>query len=164
MPVQYQPDGTGSTARPAVISVLGILSFINTGGFLLLYALGWLGMGAVGSLPYEEFAAKVEEVIGPMRGNMSEEDLNEVDTLLPVMHSSGALLMGLLFLRTLARLVGTIGIWRAKRSGFFIYAAAQIIGIFLPLLVLPGSQLGVVGPLMAVGMTAAFGSQLKRLN
>lgn len=164
MPVQFQPDATGSTQRPSGLAILGILSFINTGLFLVIYGLGWAAMGAVGSLPYDEFAVQAEEAIAPLRDGMSEQDLAEVDALLPLMHGSGALLLGLLFLRTLVRLVGAIGIWRAKRSGFYIYAAAQIIGIFLPMVVLPWSQLGVVGPLMAVGMTAAIGSQLKRLN
>ncbi|QQR86996.1 MAG: hypothetical protein IPJ76_01845 [Flavobacteriales bacterium] len=164
MPAQYQPDGAGSSERPGVISVLGILSFINTGAFLLVYGIGWLAMSAVGRMPYDEFAAKAEEALGPMRSGMPEEDLAQMDIMLPLLHASGALLLGLLFMRTLVRLVGTIGIWRAKRSGFYTYAAAQIIGIFLPMVVLPWSQLGVIGPLMAVGMTAAFGSQLKRLN
>lgn len=164
MPAQYQPDGTGSTARPTVISVLGLLSFINTGAFLLIYGLGWVAMSAVGSIPYDEFAAQAEEAIAPLRDGMPEADQAELDTLLPLLHENGALLLAMLFLRTIARLIGTIGIWRAKRSGFHIYAAAQIIGIFLPMVVLPWSHIGVFGPLMAVGMTAAFGSQLKRLN
>lgn len=164
MPVQYQPDGTGSTERPTIISVLGIFSFVNTGAFVLIYAIGWMVMGAVDNMPYDEFAAQAEEALAPWRDGMSEEDLAELDAMVPLLHDSGALLMALLFVRTLFRLIGTIGIWRAKRSGFFIYAAAQLIGIFLPMVVLPWSQLGVFGPLMAVGMTAAFGSQLKRLN
>ena len=126
--------------------------------------MGWLLMGALGSVPYEEFAAQVEEALTPMRQSMPEEQFAQVDMMMQLMYNSGALLCGLLFLRTLVRLVGTIGIWRAKRSGFFIYAVAQIGGIFLPMIVLPWNMIGVLGPLLAVGMTAAFGSQLKRLG
>ena len=164
MQAQYQPDATGNTQRPGIISFLGVLSFINTGVFLLVYGLAWLAMSAVSSVPYEEFAAKAEEAMEPMRQSMPEEQFAQIDTIMQLMYNSGALLCGLLFLRTLVRLVGTIGIWRAKRNGFLIYAVAQIGGIFLPMVVLPWSMLGVFGPLMAVAMTAAFGSQLKRLS
>jgi hypothetical protein len=48
----YLPDASGSTKRPDLISVLGILTFINTGLFILIYLLGMLGMTAVGRLPW----------------------------------------------------------------------------------------------------------------
>lgn len=164
MPIEYQPDETGNTQRPGLITFFGILSFINTGAFLLLYALCWMALSAISSIPYDEFAAKVDEAVEPLRRSMPEEQFAQVELMTQLMYTSGALLCGLLFLRTLVRLVGTIGIWRAKRSGFFIYAIAQIGGIFLPMIVLPWSMIGVFGPLMAVAMTAVFGSQLKRLH
>ncbi|MEO8066087.1 MAG: hypothetical protein ABI599_00200 [Flavobacteriales bacterium] len=164
MPVQYQPDALGNTQRPGLVTFLGILSFINTGGFLLLYGFAWWGMSALSSVPYEEFAAKVEEAMEPMRQSVPEEKYAQIDTIMPIMYNTGALLCALLFLRTLVRLVGTIGIWRAKRGGFFIYAVAQIGGIFLPMVLQAWSMVGVFGLFMSVAMTAAFGSQLKRLN
>jgi hypothetical protein len=54
--------------------------------------------------------------------------------------------------------------WKGRRSGFYTYAIGQIAGIFLPLLVLPMNTVGFWGPLFALGMTAAYGSQLKRLS
>lgn len=164
MPVQYVPDAEGNTQRPGLITFLGVLSFLNTGFFILLYGLGMLGMAALGTVPYEEFAARAAEAMEPWRSRMPEEQYAQMDNMVQLMYESGTLLCGLLLLRTVARLTGTIGIWRARRSGFIVYASAQIIGIFLPMVVLPWSMIGLFGPLMALGMTAAFGSQLKRLN
>ena len=81
-----------------------------------------------------------------------------------ILHGSGVLLMVIFLLRTVARLVGAIGIWRGRKQGFYIYAGAQLVGLFVPFLVLPLAFLGVFGPLMTVGITALYGSQLKRLS
>jgi hypothetical protein len=54
--------------------------------------------------------------------------------------------------------------WRGKAVGFQLYAGAQLIGIFAPHLILPWAYLGVGGPLLAVGMTALYGTKLKRLS
>lgn len=160
MPTHFLPDEEGNTKRPDLINVLGSLSFINTGLFLLFYALGALGMLAVGQLPLEEFMAQVRD----SASWMEEEQFAQMEPLMRILHGQGAALMGLLWLRTLLRLLGTIGIWRGHRSGFHLYAAAQLGGIFLPHLILPWSYLGVGGPLMAVAVTALFGTQYKRLG
>jgi hypothetical protein len=55
-------------------------------------------------------------------------------------------------------------LWRGRRSGFHLYAGAQLLGLFLPHVILPLSLLGFFGPLMTVGITALYGSQYKRLS
>ncbi|MEZ4756735.1 MAG: hypothetical protein R2817_07905 [Flavobacteriales bacterium] len=160
MPTHFLPDEEGNTQRPELINVLGVLSFINTGLFLLFYALGALGMLALGQLPLEEFMMQVRD----SAKWLNEEQFTQMEQLMRILHGHGAGLMGLLWLRTLLRLLGTIGIWRGYRSGFHLYAAAQLGGIFLPHLILPLAYLGVGGPLMAVAVTALFGTQYKRLG
>lgn len=160
MPAVFQPDSNGSTARPQLIQVLGVLTFINSGFFLLVYAIGVLGMFGLQQMPLEEVQRLFEE--GGMK-YMPEESREILDSIVPLFHAHGAALMGIYLVRTLLRLIGAIGIWKGKRSGFHLYAGAQLLGIFAPHLILPWSLLGVFGPLMTIAMTAAYGSQLKRL-
>jgi len=157
----FLPDANGSTKRPDVISVLGLFTFLNAGLFILIYVIGMFGMMAIGKMPADEFAQLMHDAAGKY---MPEEQMFIIDDLSRVLHSSGLLLMGIYLLRTGIRLFGAIGIWRGKKQGFYIYASAQLIGLFAPHIVLPWSLLGVFGPLMTVAITAIYGSQLKRLS
>ena len=157
----FLPDANGSTKRPDVISVLGLFTFLNTGFFILLYLLGMLGMATIGKMPVDEFAQLIHDAAGQY---MPEDQMFMVDDLARILHASGVLLMGIYLVRTIARLVGAIGIWRGRKTGFYTYAGAQLIGLFAPHLLLPWSLLGVFGPLMTVAITAIYGSQLKRLS
>ncbi len=156
----FLPDEQGSTERPGLIFGLGIFSFVNTGLFLLVYGIGIVGMLALQQMPLEEVSGMFDEA----RSFMADSDSEQIDAMVPILHANGAALLAILFARTLLRLIGTVGIWRGRKRGFHIYAAAQLLGIFAPHIVLPWSMLGVVGPVLAVGMTAAYGSQLKRMQ
>ncbi|MFN3874923.1 MAG: hypothetical protein ACK4L7_03300 [Flavobacteriales bacterium] len=161
MPSAFLPDENGSVARPALLSALGALTFINTGLFTLVYGIGLLAMLGVQRMPQEEFMELARESASVYMDGAAAE---QMEAILPIIHASGAALMAIYLARTVLRLIGAIGIWRGRRSGFHLYAAAQIMGIFAPHIILPWSSLGVFGPLLAVGMTAAYGSQLKRLG
>lgn len=158
---QFLPDAGGSTKRPDVISVLGLFTFINTGLFILVYGLGLFGMMAVSRMPVDEFAQLMHDAAGKY---MPEEEMFRLDEIARILHGSGVLLMAILLARTVVRLIGALGIWKGRRTGFFIYAAAQLVGLFAPHIVLPWTMLGVFGPLMTVAITAIYGTQLKRLS
>lgn len=160
----FLPDDSGSTERPDMLTGLGILSFINCGLFLVIYAIGLfvtLGMRAV---PEQEFMAQMHEQMAGMQDMMGEDGVAAFEELLPLMYRGGALLMGLFLLRTIARLIGAVRMWRGQRQGFHIYAATQVVGIFLPHVVLPWKYLGLFGPLLALAFVALYGSQLKRMR
>ncbi len=159
MATHFLPDEHGDTKRPDLISALGLLTFVNAGAFLLVYMFGAIGMLAVAQLPYMEFQAMVREGASWME----PDQFDAMEPVLLILHEHGAALMGLYWLRTLIRLVGAIGIWRGRRSGFHLYATAQMAGIFLPHLILPWALLGIGGPLVTVAVTALYGTQYKRL-
>ena len=161
MATHFLPDANGSTKRPDVISVLGILTFLNAGLFILIYGIGALGMLQVRQMPLADFEAIFQQ--GAMQ-YMSAEDNALLERFIPILYNSGALLMLIYLLRTALRLVGAIGLWRGRKTGFYVYAAAQLLGIFAPHLILPWEMLGVAGPIMTVVVTAVYGSQLKRLS
>jgi hypothetical protein len=159
MATHFLPDEHGNTKRPDLIAALGVLTFINTGSFLLIYAIGALGMLAVSQLPYAEFQDMVREGASWMEA----DQFDAMEPVLAILHEQGAALMCLYWLRTLIRLIGAIGIWRGRSTGFHVYAAAQLGGIFLPHLILPWALLGVGGPLVTIAVTALYGSRYKRL-
>ncbi len=161
MAAAFLPDENGSTARPQLIGVLGLLTFLNAGLFIVVYGIGLVAMLGVQRMPQEEFMELVRESAAVY---MEGDAADQMEAILPVIHASGAELMAIYLARTVLRLIGAIGIWRGRRRGFHLYAAAQLLGIFAPHLILPWSAMGVLGPLLAVGMTAAYGSQLKRLS
>jgi hypothetical protein len=56
------------------------------------------------------------------------------------MREHGVGLMSVLALRTLARFIGTLRMWRLHWSGFHIYTTAQLLGLLVPMLI-AGSEL-----------------------
>jgi hypothetical protein len=95
---------------------------------------------------------------------LTDEQIAQVDAMLPLLHASGMLLMLLLLARTVVRFIGAVGMWRGRKSGYYTYATAQVVGIFLPHLVLPFQHMGVFGPLMSIALCVIYGTQLKRLR
>lgn len=156
----FLPDEQGNTTRPELIGSLGVLSFINTGLFMVVYGLGMLAMLAVRTMPVEEYSALMLE----SASWLPEESQVAMEEMSVLLHESGVLLMFLLFLRTVLRFIGVRGMWVGRRWGFHVYAFAQLAGIFAPHLVLPLSQLGFFAPLLSVATTAIYGTQLKRLS
>jgi len=157
----FLPDESGSTKRPDLISGLGMLTFVNTGLFILLYVLMLVAMLGARQMPEDEFVALFTQSAGQY---VSGDELAQVEAIVRIFHVSGVALMLIYLARTVGRLVGAIGMWRGRKRGFYIYAVSQLVGLFAPHLILPWSMLVVFGPMLAVGMTAAYGSQLKRMS
>jgi len=147
--------------RPQLITNLGILSFINTGLFLFIYAMGMLGMAGVQSLTREEFDALMQPQLDLY---FSGPGMEQMEEMMGLMYEHGLGLAAILFLRTALRLTGVLGMWRGRMWGFHIYAVAQLAGIFAPHLFLPWKFLGFGGPLLAVAMTAVYGTQRRFLS
>lgn len=157
----FLPDENGSTRRPDLLAFLAVLGFLNTGFFGILYALGVPAMLVLAQMPLEEYVALFTSEMANWPADVEPE---QVLWFAELLHSHGVVLMSILLARTMARFVGILFMWRGRKVGFHIYAAAQLIGIFAPHIVLPLSLLGVGGPLLAVGMTALYGTQVKRLG
>ncbi len=147
--------------KPGLLPVLLILSYINTIFAILLYFLMFVMALAVRGIPYEEFVSKVEEVVSK---NPMPEAVEMVERLSEIFYLSGVAWSAILLLRSIARLIGVIMMHRRRATGFTVYAAAQIIGLFAPLLVLPWDMFGIFGPLMTVLMVVLYGTQRKWLD
>ena len=162
-PAHFLPDEEGNNSRPPLIGVLGVLTMVNCIVFLVIYALGLVAMLFVRTLPMDRYQELLKLQMEQFAGLFPPEELAVMNDLAAVLHQQGALLIGLLMIRTTARLIGAVGMWNGRRSGFHIYAVAQLGGIFLPHIVLPLHHMGITGPMLAVAFTALYGTQLKRL-
>src|SRR5262245_23430883 len=107
----FLPDAAGSTERPGLIAVLGVLSFVNCALFMLLYGVGWLGIIAFQRMPLDEVITSTHQALEQYKGMLSDEQLAQVDEVLPIIHASGGLLMLLLLARTVVRFAGVLGMW-----------------------------------------------------
>ncbi len=161
MSLQEENIPSGTTKRPDLISALGVLTFVNTGAFTLIYGIGALGMAQVRALPYEQFEQMLHD--GVLR-YMQPDQVEQLEVIAPIFYYHGLSLMLIYLARTVLRLVGAVAMWRGRKVGFHLYAAAQLLGIFAPHIVLPWAFLGVAGPLATVATTAVYGTQLKRLR
>lgn len=157
----FLPDANGDTSRPQLLSFLAVIGFINTGFFGALYAFGVPTMMLLAGMPFEEY---FELFSSQMASSAMDIGPEEVRWFAEILHEHGTVLMLVLLTRTVFRFVGILAMWRGRKVGFHIYAAAQLLGIFAPHIVLPLSLLGFSGPLLAVGMTALYGTQSKRLQ
>jgi len=157
----FLPDESGSTRRPDLLAFLAVMGFLNTGFFGILYALGVPAMLVLAQMPLEEY---VELFTAQMDQWPTDVEPEQILWFAELLHTHGVVLMSILLARTVARFVGILFMWKGRKMGFHIYAAAQLIGIFAPHIVLPLSLLGMGGPLLAVGMTALYGTQVKRMG
>lgn len=119
-------------------------------------------MMAVSKMPVDEFVQLIRDAMSSYP--LPSEQTDAMEQMAVLFHASGVPLMLIYVVRTVTRLVGAVGMWRGRKMGFYIYAAAQLVGLFAPHAILPWSMLGVFGPLMTVGITALYGSQLKRMS
>ncbi len=157
----FLPDANGDTSRPQLLSFLGVIGFINTGFFGLLYAFGVPAMMILAQMPFDEYYGLFSAQMTTASMDIGTEELRWFAEML---HEHGTVLMLILLARTVVRFFGILGMWRGKKMGFHLYAGGQLVGIFAPHIILPLSLLGMGGPLLAVGMTALYGTQAKRLQ
>lgn len=148
--------------RSPLFATLGRLSFINCGIFIVVYGLGAIAMMAAQRMPLEEYQAMMEGQLTMFLGDDPAQRAL-VEQISGLLHASGTTLMLILLGRTVLRLIGALLMWRGDKEGFHIYAAAQLLGIFAPHVVLPWSMLGFFGPLASVATTALYGTQAKYL-
>ncbi len=120
--------------RPTFLTVLCILTFIGSGLGILGSLFLVLGMGAIlGAL-------------GSLGGAATGGTAYAV--------------IGLIL--SIASLVGAIQMWKLKKTGFYIYTAANVIGILLP--VFFGLGFSAIGAIIPVLFIVLYGLNLKHMK
>jgi hypothetical protein len=135
------------TQRPKGLTRLCIASFINQGVMFPLYLLGIPISAMIRSMDHDALDTLVRQQYEPYFDEAQVEQFLSYSTLL---REHGVVLMAVLALRTLARFVGVLRMWRLKEDGFHIYTTAQLLGILLPMLVAGNTMFSFFGLMTAV--------------
>ncbi len=118
--------------RPTFLTVLCILTFIGSGLGVLGSLLLVLGMGAL---------------LGSFGG---------------VMAGAGTAYAIIGLILSVASLFGAIQMWKLKKTGFYIYTAANVVGIVLP--VFFGLGFSAIGAIIPVLFIVLYGLNLKHMQ
>jgi hypothetical protein len=122
--------------RPTLLTVLCILTFIGSGLSLLIYLLAALLFGAMVDM--------LQSIPG-----------------FAALASGGMVMFILLFVLAFVSLFGAIKMWSLKKVGFYMYTAAQILMIIVPLVFLEGAQIGILGIVITILFIILYGLNLK---
>lgn len=125
--------------RPRVLEALCMLSFLGSGGGFLLY------------LAAAVFYRKAQEIV------LKFSSLHTTDGLSPLYF----LLFSLFFLISL---LGVIRIWNLKRSGFYMYTAAQVMILSWPLAWMGLEAFSATALIFTVLFLGAYTLQFSRLR
>jgi len=150
--------------RPDMVSVLGILSFINCGLFILIYLLGLMGVSGLSSMPQEDLDAALSDAFSQFGDSLTQEQMDQAYQAVDIMKESGVMFMLLLLIITIVRLIGVSKMWKNRKQGFTLYAGAQLARVIVPVLLL-GASLGFswFGTGMAALITVLYGTQTKHM-
>lgn len=138
--------------RPTFLTVLCILSFIAAGISIIASILGFVGMQAA------------ESMMGSMESSM------ESMAALPGMEEAAALwkfAKVLLFVGigcTILALIGVLQMWKLKKAGFYLYTAAQVIGLIVPVALVGMVGMSYFGLVISIAFIVMYGLNLKHMT
>ncbi len=126
-------------ARPTLLTVLCILTFIGSGLSVLLYLLATLMFGVMA------------EVLTSIPGMGAIAD-------------GGMILFIVMFVLAFVSLFGAIKMWGLKKIGFYLYTAAQILMIIVPFILIPGLPVAVLSIVFTILFIVLYGLNLKVMS
>ena len=129
--------------RPALITVLLILTFIGSGmsAFSFLFV----------SMSYDEVMRIIEDVYSDFPG---------VEVILSAKKSY----FTIGFVLYTISLVGAIMMWKMRKTGFHFYTASQIFLLILPLTTIPNYQFSILPLLVTAAFIFAYSTNLKQMT
>lgn len=123
-------------ARPTLLTVLCILTFIGSGLSALLYLLAAILFGVMSDL--------LVSIPG-----------------MSLVAQGGIVLFIVMFILALVSLFGAIKMWGLQKIGFYLYTAAQILMIIVPFIFIPGAQVAVFGIIITILFIVLYALNLK---
>ena len=144
---------TGAPKRPTFLTVLCILSFVAAGFSII----GGLVMGA-GSAMVNSDAVQDAMASDPnAAANMEQASAAMAEAGL----STGAIWLGVAL--TLIGLIGVIMMWKLKKTGFYVYTGAQVLGIVSPMFMGGSISFGFM-TIVSVLFIVLYGLNLKHMS
>lgn len=145
------------------MTVICILSFIWAGFAIIGGGLGYFGMKMMASGALEEMLTQTGDVEAITKYEEAQAELAESG--LDAAKTANLMLVGIVL--AIVALVGVIFMWKLKRSGFYVYTGAQLVGIVSPLLMggkITTSGMGLFVLVLSVVFIVLYGTNLKHMR
>ena len=153
-----QTTTDGAKKRPTFLTVLCILSFVAAGFVIIGGILGYLAMAAVGGMA-DAVGANME-AMSNMQGMESMPGMEDAANAFA--HAKTLLIVAIAL--TVIGLFGVIMMWKLKKTGFYIYAGTQVIGIVAPIIIAGMASFSVVGTIITLAFVVMYGLNLKHMS
>lgn len=151
--------------RPDAITALGVLGFINTILFSILFGFAVMGTAGLGSMDQEAYDDAIEESMQSMKGSVPAEDMTWLeDELFPWFKQNGFKFCLVLLGLTVIRFFSILQLWRRQKAGLPIYAGAQILRVLVPVFMIGAKAFQPIGAILAAGMVVGWFTQRKYLR
>jgi hypothetical protein len=145
--------------RPTFITVLGILSFIGIGFSLIGGIVNYFSLSAL---------AATGDLFGGMQG--SEEvgaAMNSMASVFGMDYTKMATSALVVALLNIPLLFGVLMMWKLKKTGFYIYAAVELIQAIVPIIIIGGLTGGLSSILyiiVAIAFIIMYAVNLKHMS
>jgi hypothetical protein len=157
---QTNTEAVVPAKRPTFLTVLGILSFIGIafsliGGIMNYFTYSALAssgdmfsnMGADGEQMNQAMNA-MSDMLGLDYGKMATSAIIQASLNIPI-------------------LIGVLMMWKQKKTGYYVYAAFEVIQPLIPLFLglgLAGGIMAIVGLIFAILFVVLYGLNLKHMS
>lgn len=125
--------------RPTLLTVLCILTFIGSGLSVLIFLLAAVLFGVMA------------DVLADIPG-------------MSMMTGGGTVFFIVMFILAFVSLFGAIKMWGLKKIGFYLYTAAQVLMIIVPLVLIEGAKVGVFGIVITLIFIILYAINLKAME
>ena len=140
--MEENQNNTQGMVRSSVLTFLCILTFIGSGLGTFTMTMVYLSYDDV-LLAYEDLKDQLPEITALFRGG-----------------PKFFLTQGILYFISL---MGAIQMWKLRKIGFHMYAAAQIFMLIVPIVIIDSSMISIVEVLITFGFIGAYFSQIKMM-
>ena len=140
--MEENQNNTQGMVRSSVLTFLCILTFIGSGLGTFTMTMVYLSYDDV-LLAYEDLKDQLPEITAFFRGG-----------------PKFFLTQGILYFISL---MGAIQMWKLRKIGFHMYAAAQIFMLIVPIVIIDSSMISIVEVLITFGFIGAYFSQIKMM-
>lgn len=151
---------TGAPKRPTFLTVLCILSFIAAGITIVVSGLGMGAAAAVSSGMVSDMAAQSGD---PDAVAQIEEAQNALAEAGEAAGGSVTGILGMAIALSVIGLIGVIMMWKLKKTGFYVYTGAQVLGIISPMFMGGSIDFG-FGAIISILFVVLYGLNLKHMS
>jgi hypothetical protein len=136
-----------SPKRPTLLSVVCILTFIGSALMLAMYLI---------------IPAFADAVVDALKNSPDYQDIEATKTLFQILQAGWGYYSCLVLL-VICSAIGAVLMWKLKRLGFYIYALANLLALFIPTLFF-GFPPAVIGMIITAGFIVLYAIHLKFLK